>query len=904
MKRLAVLIAGIMTVNMFTAPVAFATDPILENYTVLKAETVSVMPGTENVDVAIVIENNTGLDSFQFDVSFDPTFAEVLEVTDSKLLNSDSLQIIKKDDYYRVSWLNTDANLPSSTDNGVLATFHFHVLCSEPGTISKITLNVNKNSTSRIIDKESYQEELVQVSVKNGGIIIENTISDGSLTTTTTSTTLPTTTISTTLPTTTTSTTLPTTTTSTTLPTTTTSTTLSTTTTSSFAAPPYDGIRYGDVDLDGNVTKTDVTLLEDFLRGKVQLSPYQIANADVYITDGYRTPTAENIDAFDLYYLRAWVMEEIVSLPVHANPDDTLQAETTTTQTTTTSTTLPTTTTSTTLPTTTTSTTLPTTTTSTTVPTTSTSTTTPTTMTSTTLPTTTTSTTLPTTTTSTIVTTTAMTTTQTTSTTEVMSSGKCGDDAYWKLDNDGTLVISGTGETYQYSAILLDSDSNVAPWYQDREIVKSIVIEDGITNVSYGCFFPCFNIERISLSRTIEDIELDHYRITQLKEFIVSPLNPEFASVDGVLFNKQMNELLIYPQSKELKQYVVPSSVTQIHHAFADNKYLESVQIPESLTEIGKYAFKGCKELQIFDVPDGVIEIGDYAFMDCTNLKTIDLADSISVIGKNVFQNCENLETIVLPNSLTFIGESILKDCTGLKSLIIPKNVKGISDKAFAEGCTSLARIDVVPENKYFCSVDGVLLDKDGKKLIRFPYARTDNTYIIPDTVISIEPTAFKDSQIVGVVMHNNVSEISMNAFTNCENLKIIRIENPDCDINRSDSTIPKNVTIQGVEGSNVQKYANDFNLKFETIDIIPDNTNYVLGDVTGDGIANAKDATIILIAAARLGTGDATEFTDEQAVSADVNSDGAINAKDATVVLRYAAAVGTGSAGKLTDYI
>ena len=70
------------------------------------------------------------------------------------------------------------------------------------------------------------------------------------------------------------------------------------------------------------------------------------------------------------------------------------------------------------------------------------------------------------------------------------------------------------------------------------------------------------------------------------------------------------------------------------------------------------------------------------------------------------------------------------------------------------------------------------------------------------------------------------------------------------------------------------------------------------------DGVINAKDAATVLIAAARLGTGGATGFTDEQAISADVNNDGAINAKDANIILLYAAAVGTGNATNIKDYI
>ncbi len=76
------------------------------------------------------------------------------------------------------------------------------------------------------------------------------------------------------------------------------------------------------------------------------------------------------------------------------------------------------------------------------------------------------------------------------------------------------------------------------------------------------------------------------------------------------------------------------------------------------------------------------------------------------------------------------------------------------------------------------------------------------------------------------------------------------------------------------------------------------------IGDVNSDSIINAKDATEILIAAAKIGTGNPNDLSKEQEAVADVNDDGAINAIDATIVLRYASAVGTGVAGKITDYI
>ncbi|MCR4647287.1 MAG: hypothetical protein K5695_18090, partial [Oscillospiraceae bacterium] len=65
------------------------------------------------------------------------------------------------------------------------------------------------------------------------------------------------------------------------------------------------------------------------------------------------------------------------------------------------------------------------------------------------------------------------------------------------------------------------------------------------------------------------------------------------------------------------------------------------------------------------------------------------------------------------------------------------------------------------------------------------------------------------------------------------------------------------------------------------------------LGDLNGDGIENSSDAALILIAAAKSGTGENTGLSKLQTLIADVNSDGAINASDAALVLIYAAKAG-----------
>ena len=119
-----------------------------------------------------------------------------------------------------------------------------------------------------------------------------------------------------------------------------------------------------------------------------------------------------------------------------------------------------------------------------------------------------------------------------------------------------------------------------------------------------------------------------------------------------------------------------------------------------------------------------------------------------------------------------------------------------------------------------------------------------------------------------------------------------------------------KNLTIYGRFGSYAETYAKENNIPFKSSGSpavthpAPTVTPYSTGDVTGDSTINAKDANAVLIAAAKLGTGNISGLSYEAGKAADVNADGTINAKDANAILRYAAAVGTGVDAKIVDFV
>ena len=150
-----------------------------------------------------------------------------------------------------------------------------------------------------------------------------------------------------------------------------------------------------------------------------------------------------------------------------------------------------------------------------------------------------------------------------------------------------------------------------------------------------------------------------------------------------------------FSSCRSLTDIVIPDSVTNIgDYAFWNCRSLTNIVIPNSVTSIGDNAFEYCFSLSNLIIPDGVTSIGDGAFVGCTSLSSVVIPDSVSCIGNNAFWGCESLTDIVIPNSVTSIGKSAFYGCCSLTEVVIPDSVTSIGDKAF-HTCSSLTNIDI-----------------------------------------------------------------------------------------------------------------------------------------------------------------------------------------------------------------
>ena len=119
---------------------------------------------------------------------------------------------------------------------------------------------------------------------------------------------------------------------------------------------------------------------------------------------------------------------------------------------------------------------------------------------------------------------------------------------------------------------------------------------------------------------------------------------------------------------------------------------VRKIVVEQGVTVIGSHAFYGCSSDGII-VADSIAEIRDYA-LAFTNITEIDLPQSVTSIGKNAFCYCTKLERITVPGNVTDMGIGAFADCTGLKYAAFPEGVKVIPTRTFY-ACESLKNVTI-----------------------------------------------------------------------------------------------------------------------------------------------------------------------------------------------------------------
>ena len=229
--------------------------------------------------------------------------------------------------------------------------------------------------------------------------------------------------------------------------------------------------------------------------------------------------------------------------------------------------------------------------------------------------------------------------------------------------------------------------------------------------------------------------------------------------------------------NKAIKTVKIQNGVTSIgDYAFDNCTSLTSIEIPSGVTSIGDGAFAYCTSLTSIEIPSGVTSIRDHAFDNCTSLTSIEIPSGVTSIGNSAFKNCTSLARIEIPSSVTSIGNEAFAYCTNLTSIEIPSGVTSIENYAFSN-CTSLNSINVDKDNQSYSSEDGILFDKEKKKLITYPAGKKEKEYNIPSSVTSIGAGTFYGCRsLTRIEIPSSVTSIECLAFYGCTSLTSIEI--------------------------------------------------------------------------------------------------------------------------------
>ena len=192
------------------------------------------------------------------------------------------------------------------------------------------------------------------------------------------------------------------------------------------------------------------------------------------------------------------------------------------------------------------------------------------------------------------------------------------------------------------------------------------------------------------------------------------------------------------------------------------------------VTSIETYALFNCSGLTSIEIPNSVTNIGDEAFSECGSLTSVTIPNSVRSIGSNAFANCNSLPSVTIGNGVTSIGDGAFYECGSLTSIEIPDSVISIGYGAFSG--SSLTSVDVASNNPIYCSIDGVLFNKDKTTIIYYPDGK-QGAYTIPNSVTNIGDGAFASSSLTSVTIPNSVRSIGSNAFHYCNSLSYIRCD-------------------------------------------------------------------------------------------------------------------------------
>lgn len=400
---------------------------------------------------------------------------------------------------------------------------------------------------------------------------------------------------------------------------------------------------------------------------------------------------------------------------------------------------------------------------------------------------------------------------------ELTSLEYIGAYAFALSELSGDIVLSDSvtyvgASAFTYTAITslhLGKNVNVPNPESSKKVVKYMV---GGTLSSFA--------QSVVLSTTAAEKSIA-LCCPNLKKITVDYQNPNYRSVGGLLYSKDMTKLYAYPSGKQNNVYVMPSTVTDFYNAFG-GFYISPVVIFGMTFDIFDGSFiksdlvnssKFSSNLKTVVISDKVSEIVDIAFYN-TGIESIFIPKSVTTIGKKAFWHCTELTTVGFDrnSSFTSLPTECFKDCTSLKNVTFGR-IKYLESLVFGN-CSSLERIDLTN----VLSIESTAFD-GCTNLTDVVYGNSET-----EEKATVSAQAFDNMESLETVMlGSSVEKVEAKAFANCANLQAVYISDEVTDISNTAFSGCDNLTIIcPTEECYAYSYAAANNIPVTTLQVMP----------------------------------------------------------------------------------
>ena len=346
------------------------------------------------------------------------------------------------------------------------------------------------------------------------------------------------------------------------------------------------------------------------------------------------------------------------------------------------------------------------------------------------------------------------------------------------------------GATGSYK--LPDDIAIIGKWsFYNLSQLKSLDTNNA-TQIGENAIRYCFQLQEVTLGSAMVQLHNGNgapISDCDISTYVVDSANPNFVSVDGVVFSKDKKILYMYPNMKTTPvDYDIPEGTETIGNSAFLHAKIQSVTIPSSLKVVNSQAFRECNNLATvtFDKGCQVSSLPWWTFYNCTKLKQLILPASLQVIGQQALENCTSLETIIVPDGsqlsslenyalsavpnlkhfvfegsckLTDIKAQAFANLSKLESFEVPASVQTIGNNAFS-GCASLKTVTFQPGCQITTLGDGAFADCGLEDVS------------IPESVTNIAKEAFRNCAVLKEVdISKYTTHISPEAFKGCRQL-------------------------------------------------------------------------------------------------------------------------------------